>query len=90
MEIVSLPLAGLPRPHPFAMERGVDAMEVCVYVYSCLSVVVFLVVAGMSQVLLPSMYVVSGRSGGTGRHSSPSAFCIPLGVFLTTLAGETG
>ncbi|CAB1118177.1 unnamed protein product [Ectocarpus sp. CCAP 1310/34] len=27
MEIVSLPLTGLPRPHPFAMERGVDAME---------------------------------------------------------------
>ncbi|CAM9977297.1 unnamed protein product, partial [Hapterophycus canaliculatus] len=28
MEIVSLPLTGLPRPHPFAMERGADAMEV--------------------------------------------------------------
>lgn len=28
MEIVSLALTGLPRPHPFAMELGADAMEV--------------------------------------------------------------
>lgn len=34
MEIVSLALTGLPRPHPFAMERGADAMEVCVCVWS--------------------------------------------------------
>lgn len=32
---MSLPLAGLPRPHPFAMELGVDAMEVCMCTYVC-------------------------------------------------------
>lgn len=28
LEIVSLALDGLPRPHPFAMERGAAALEV--------------------------------------------------------------
>lgn len=28
MEIASLALTGLPRPHPFAMERGAEALEV--------------------------------------------------------------
>lgn len=28
VEIVTLALTGLPRPHPFAMERGADALEV--------------------------------------------------------------
>lgn len=35
MEIVSLPLTGLPRPHPFAMKRGADAVEVRVRPPAC-------------------------------------------------------
>lgn len=38
MEIVSLALTGLPRPHPFAMGRGEDAMEVCMCMHYMLCV----------------------------------------------------